>query len=70
MNVSESTSRNDSKRSVIPEGITNSAPKRVSVGLHRRVDDVKVELVTDQGVVQKIQITCSCGRQIELQCQY
>ena len=70
MNLSERIHRHDSKRSVIPESITNAAPQRVSVGLSRRVDDFKIELVREGDVVQKIQITCPCGRHIELQCQY
>ena len=33
-------------------------------------DEPRVEVISQDGVVKKILITCSCGQKIELQCNY
>ena len=33
-------------------------------------DEPKVEVISQDGVVKKILITCTCGQKIELQCNY
>ena len=43
---------------------------RVAVPAGKMATAPKVELVQDNGVIQAIEITCSCGQNVRLLCQY
>ena len=51
------------KPSVLTSGIDN--PQNGPEG-----DEPKIELVNHKGRVERIVITCSCCKQIELECEY
>jgi hypothetical protein len=70
MDSGETAIRVERRRTVIPQAAVGGESGRVAVGPHRRSDDVKLEVTTENGVVQTIHITCSCGRVIQLDCQY
>jgi hypothetical protein len=51
------------KSSALTSGIDNSQNGHVG-------DEPKIELVNRKGCVERIVITCSCCKQIELECEY
>lgn len=51
------------KSSVVTSGIDNSQSGHEG-------DEPKIELVNREGCVERIVITCSCCKQIELECEY
>ena len=70
MNASQTENRIERRNSVIPHSAISREAGPVPVGANRRADDVKLDFTTENGVIQSIRITCSCGREIHLECQY
>lgn len=68
----------DSSKAVKSSGARHkegSLPQEASVNLVN-IDNLqpgeapKIELISDGGVVQQIRVTCTCGKCLELNCQY
>ena len=70
MSTNQTVFRNDRASSVIPHSATSPEPRRVPVGANCQKEDFKVEIFREGDVVQAILITCSCGREIQLKCEY
>lgn len=57
-------------KDVVKIADTNTALSKVEVVPTAGSTGTKVELVTENGEIQKIIVLCKCGERIELKCHY
>lgn len=59
-------------RAVVPRRKVVTQPQAAYVGSPRHAprDEPRVELVQEDGIIQAIDITCTCGRRLRLHCTY